>query len=123
MEPVVPLGVPLGVPPPYDDGAGAGAGAGLRLRKRRSSSFPIKDDAGYIGYLTDDESASGSDDQKDMRWVSRCRRELLAIDGDMSFSFCILIFITSGCLLLLFLFAASPWGVPPPVVMRGRGRG
>ena len=103
-------------------GAMGGAGwlgnrGGLRIRKLISSSrssFPVKDDTGYIGYLTDDESGSGVDegDNNIMRIVRRRRREL--IGNDISFSNCMFLMITVGCLLLLFMFAVSPWGVPPP---------
>ena len=43
-------------------GGGGGSDVGLRMRRSSSSSppsFPLKDDAGYIGYITDDESGSG----------------------------------------------------------------
>ena len=111
-----------GVPPPYggskrvpaseDMVSGVeGGGEELMRRRRRSSSFPIKDDAGYIGYLSDDESGGGD---RDSTVVSRRRRELLGSDADVSFSNCMLMMITVGGLLMLFLFAVSPWGVPPP---------
>jgi hypothetical protein len=94
-----------------------GAGGGLLMRRTaasssRSSSFSIKDDAGYIGYLTDDESGSGSGSGSGgdvLRVVSRRRRELLG--NDMSFSDCLTLCIMVGGLLLLFILA---WGVPPP---------
>jgi len=111
MEPLVGTpGVPQGVPPPNGGGGGGGA---LRMRKR-SSSFPLKDDAGYIGYLTDDdESGSGDEGEGDvMSVVDRRRRELMG--SDISFSGCMFMMITVCGLLMLFLFAASPWGVPPP---------
>ena len=111
MEPM-PLGAPGGAPPD-DGGAGGGAGGGLRMRRTassssRSSSFSIKDDAGYIGYLTDDESGSGSGGDV-LNVVCRRRRELLG--NDMSFSDCLTLCIMVGVLLMLFIFA---WGVPPP---------
>jgi hypothetical protein len=88
------------------------------MRRRSSSphsSFPIKDDAGYIGYLSDDESGGGNRDRdRDSTVVSRRRRELLGSDADVSFSNCMLMMITVCGLLMLFLFAVSPWGVPPP---------
>jgi len=135
MEPLVgvPQGVPppnggKGVPPPRDGyergelgGGGEGvtgcAGAGpLRVmrRCRSSSSFPLKDDAGYIGYLSDDESVGGSGGEGGdvMRVVERRRRELLG--SDISFSGCMFMMIMVGGLLMLFMFAVSPWGVPPP---------
>ena len=105
---------PLGVPPPN-------GGVALQLNKRnRSSSFPLKDDAGYIGYLTDDDddgengsSGSGDEGEGDVRSVvDRRRRELMG--SDVSFSSCMFMMITVCGLLMLFLFAASPWGVPPP---------
>ena len=131
MEPL--LGVPLGVPPPHDGyergefvvsggaggraGGGAGGGAPLQVMKRSRSSFPLKDDAGYIGYLTDDDESSGSSGDEGntsniMCMVRRRRREL--IGHDLSFSGCLFLMTTVGCLLLLFMFAVSPWGVPPP---------
>ncbi len=143
MEPLqgVPQGVPPprdgnyvrlvgggeGVPPPrdgYERGELGGGGEGvsgrgggpLRVmrRSRSSSSFPLKDDAGYIGYLSDDESVGGSGGEGGdvMRVVERRRRELLG--SDISFSNCLLLMITVGGLLMLFMFAVSPWGVPPP---------
>jgi hypothetical protein len=109
MEPLVGTpGVPQGVPPPN-------GGVALQLNKRkRSSSFPLKDDAGYIGYLTDDDkSGSGDEGEGDVRSVvDRRRREL--IGSDISFSACMFMMITACGLLMLFLFAVSPWGVPPP---------
>jgi hypothetical protein len=124
------VGVPLGVPPPHDGnyvrlvegggGGGGGGGGALQLNKRkRSSSFPLKDDAGYIGYLTDDDdddddsgSSSGSGEGDVMSVVGRRRREL--IGPDISFSGCMFMMITVCGLLMLFIFAVSPWGVPPP---------
>ena len=97
---------------------GRGAGDGLRMRKR-SSSFPLKDDAGYIGYLTDDDesgSSSGSGEGDVRSVVDRRRRELMG--SDISFSGCMFMMITVCGLLMLFLFAASPWGVPPPMGVR-----
>jgi len=71
------------------------------IRSRRSSSssssFPIKDDAGYIGYLSDHESGSESGgDASDvmMKVLNRRRRELMG--SDMSFS---------GCLFLVVIVA------------------
>jgi hypothetical protein len=136
MEPLVgvPLGVPLGVPPPRDGnyvrlvggggGLGGGGGGGVGMRR---SSFPIKDDAEYIGYLSDDDESGGggggggggSGDEGEeggrgmmMSVVDRRRREL--VGSDLSFSGCMLMMITVGGLLMLFIFAVSPWGVPPP---------
>jgi hypothetical protein len=80
---------------------------------RRRSSFPIKDDAGYIGYLSDRESNSSDEGNvMNMQVLHRRRQELLG--SDMSFSSCLMLFITVCGLLFLFLFAASPWGIPPP---------
>jgi len=114
-----------GVPPPNDGNyvrlvegggdvgsdVGGGHGSGLRMR-RRSSSFPLKDDAGYIGYLSDDESGGSGDEGGVLRLVDRRRREL--IGSEISFSSCMFMMIMVCGLLMLFLFAASPWGVPPP---------
>ena len=122
MEPLV------GVPPPRDGnyvrlvggggGLGGGGGGGVGMRR---SSFPIKDDAEYIGYLSDDDESGGggSGDEGEeggrgmmMSVVDRRRREL--VGSDLSFSGCMLMMITVGGLLMLFIFAVSPWGVPPP---------
>jgi hypothetical protein len=97
-------------------GSGGGSGSGLR-RRRVASSFPLKNEAGYIGYLTDSESSSDYDDVFGggggaVTSVRRRRSDLLG--SDVSFSSCLMLFITVGGLLLLFLFALSPWGVPPP---------
>jgi hypothetical protein len=128
MPPGGPQGVPppnggKGVPPPRDgyergelggSGGGGGAGGGPLqvMRRSRSSSFPLKDDAGYIGYLSDDESVGGSGDEGGVTILERRRREL--IGSDISFSGCMLMMITVCGLLMLFIFAASPWGIPPP---------
>jgi hypothetical protein len=83
------------------------------LHMRRKSSFPIKDDAGYIGYLSDRESNNSDEGNvMNMQVLHRRRQELLG--SDMSFSSCLMLFVTVCGLLLLFLFAASPWGIPPP---------
>jgi len=115
---------PLSVVPPRD----GGGGGALTLMRKRTSSFPLKEDAGYIGYLTDDESGSGSgssgsgvtsdEGNNVMKIVERRRRELIGSDADVSFSTCMFMMITAGGLLMLFLFAASPWGVPPPMGVR-----
>jgi hypothetical protein len=87
--------------------------AGGALRMRRRLSFPIKDDAGYIGYLSDSESnSSGEGNIMNTMVLRRHREELLG--SDMSFSSCLMLFVTVCGLLFLFLFAASPWGIPPP---------
>ena len=109
------------------DGGGrlvGGEGGGGRLVGDKRSTFPIKDDAGYIGYLTDYEDdmvsdgGCGRDGGRDggsiCSTVTRRRRELLASDSDVSFSNCMMMIITICGLLLLFLFAVSSWGVPPP---------
>ena len=105
---------PLSVVPPRD----GGGGGALTLMRKRTSSFPLKEDAGYIGYLTDDESGNGDEGNNVMKIVERRRRELIGSDADVSFSTCMFMMITAGGLLMLFLFAASPWGVPPPMGVR-----
>ena len=104
------------------DAMSGGGGGGLRMRRSSSSSssppppsFPLKDDAGYIGYITDDESGSGDEEGRHVMNIMRRRRhELLRTDADISFSGCLFMMITAVGLLFLFLFAVSPWGVPPP---------
>jgi hypothetical protein len=61
--------------------------------------------------LSDDESGGDASDVM-MKVLSRRRRELMG--SDMSFSGCMFMMIAACGLLMLFLFAASPWGVPPP---------
>ena len=76
-------------------------------------SFPLKDDAGYIGYLTDAEDADADAEAgAEAKEIRRRRREL--VGSDVSFSNCMLMMITVCGLMMLFLFAVSPWGVPPP---------
>ena len=80
---------------------------GRGRRRSSSSSFPLKDDAGYIGYLTDGEEEADEDSV-----IRRRRREL--IGSDVSFSNCMLMMIIACGLMMLFLFAVSPWGIPSP---------
>ena len=104
-------GVPPGVPPP-NGGYGVrvrGDGA-LRMMRKRPSSFPFNDDAGYIGYLSDDDTGSGggSGDEgisRSMSMVSRRRRELLGIDGDISFSTCCLLVV-----MVMMMALVAVWG-------------
>jgi hypothetical protein len=125
MEPLV-VGVPPGGMSPSDGnyvrlvrgGEGGRCGALKKMRKK-TSFFPLKEDSAYIGYLTDDDESgsSGSGEEGDMsvtKIVERRRRELLGTHRDMSFSTCMFMMVTACGLLLLLLFAASPWGVPPP---------
>jgi hypothetical protein len=109
MEPGVPPGVPLGVPPPHDGVrlAVLGRGAlgvppphdGYKRHLMRSSSFPLKDDAGYIGYLSDDDDI--------MSVVHRRRRELLG--PDISFTMCCLLMV-----MVLMVVVMVVWGFRPP---------
>ena len=108
-------GVPRGVPP-HNGGYGVGVrGDGaLRMMRKRSSSFPIKDDAGYIGYLSDDDesgsgSGSGSGDEGIMGMVRRQRRELLGIDGDISFSMCCLLVVIVLMMSVAVAVAVAVW--------------
>lgn len=73
--------------------------------RRRSRSFPIQDDAGYIGYLSDDESDSGGQGIMSMMMVTRRRRELLGIDGDISFSMCCLLVV-----MVMMVALVMVWG-------------
>jgi hypothetical protein len=80
-------------------------GGGIKKRSRPafmeplpsfiSSSALFQDDAGYIGYLTDDESGGG----EVMNIVERRRREL--VGSDVSFSACMLMMIIVACGLLM----------------------
>ena len=101
MEPGVPLGVPLGVPPPHD---------GYKGHLRRSSSFPLKDDAGYIGYLSD-EGGSGAGDGDIMSVVHRRRRELLG--PDISFTMCCLLMVMVMMVVMMVMWWFR-WGFRPP---------
>jgi hypothetical protein len=71
----------------------------------------FKDDASYIGYLTDDESGSGSDSSGDSytEMVYRRRRdELLGNNSgfDVSFSVCLFVIVA--------LVGLVWWGLRPP---------
>ena len=105
-----------GVPPP-NGGYGVGVrgdDGSLRMIRTRSSSFPIKDDAGYIGYLSDDDTGSGGGSGGDEGIISstrnlvrRQRRELLGIDGDISFSMCCLLVVI--VLMMSVAVAVAVW--------------
>jgi hypothetical protein len=89
MEPLPPRGVLL----PRDGGhyrrgiivSNDNRAVRMMRRSSSSSSFPIKDDAGYIGYLTD----SNSDNRVTTlsRIVRDRRRELLGSDCDFTMTF------------------------------------
>lgn len=99
---------PLGVPPTNSGyGVGVRGDGALRMMRKRSSSFPIKDDAGYIGYLSDDDESGGSGDEGIMGMVRRQRRELLGIDGDISFSMCCLLVVI--VLMMSVAVAVAVW--------------
>ena len=98
-------------PPFIEGGVCASMATAAEFVSRRS--FPLKDDAGYIGYLTDAEDAdAAAESEADAEEIRRRRREL--VGSDVSFSNCMLMMITVCGLIMLFLFAVSPWGVPPP---------
>ena len=114
---------------PVTMGALAVVAAGLTRRKRRGGGLAFKDDASYIGYLTDDDEignggnggnggggGGGDGGSMDVAVYRRRRNELIGSDGgaDLSFSNCLFVIVTFCVLLALFLFAVSPWGVPPP---------
>ena len=96
MEPLV--GGPLGVPPPHD---------GYERPLRMYSSFPLKDDAGYIGYLSDD-GGSGDDI---ISVVHRRRRELLG--PDISFTMCCLLVLMVMMVMMVMVWGFR-WGFRPP---------
>jgi hypothetical protein len=103
------LGVPLGVPPPHDGfGLGVPLGVppphdGYKRHLRSSSSFPLKDDAGYIGYLSDDDDI--------MSVVRRRRRELLG--PDISFTMCCLLMVMVMMVVMMVVWGFR-WGFRPP---------
>ena len=76
-----------------------------RLRYRRSM-FPVKDDAGYIGYLSD----SGGINEVANDLIALRRREILG--SDITFTNTLIVVLIG--VVLLFFLAASPWGIPPP---------
>jgi hypothetical protein len=117
-----------------------------RMLRLRRSTFPLKDDAGYIGYLSDDEdeagpagrSSGGGSIQTTKNtptydggggWgvgdggvdggggggaddlISIRRRELMG--SDISFTETLTIMVIAG-FIMLFILAASPWGIIPP---------
>ena len=78
---------------------------------RGRGRLAFKDDASYIGYLTDDESGSGSDSSGDSytEMVYRRRRdELLGNNSgfDVSFSVCLFVIVA--------LVGLVWWGLRPP---------
>ena len=93
--------------PPRDRGNFVQLGGGGR--NRSSSFFP--DDAQYIGYLSDDERVNIDDDDTLANIVRRRRRELLGIDGDISFSVCLLVVVVVVVLVLVW------GGVRPPTAL------
>ena len=76
------------------------------MMRKSPSSFPFNDDAGYIGYLSDDDGSGGSGDEGLMTMVTRRRRELLGIDGDISFSACCLLVV----IVLMTAMVVVWWG-------------
>ena len=114
-----------GVPPPNggrrlagEDVVSVEGGDGV-VRRRSLSPVPLKDNARYnVGYLTDDEDDAGhGNNHGSAAVISRRRRELLG--SDLSFTGCLFMFVGVTCLLMLFLFAVSPWGIPPPRIGTG----
>jgi hypothetical protein len=81
----------------------------MSVRPAFMEPFPLKNDAGYIGYLTDDDDSESGGDASDvmMKVLNRRRREL--IGSDISFSTCMFMMIAACGLLLLVI-----WGVRPP---------
>jgi hypothetical protein len=73
-----------------------------------SSSFPLKDDAGYIGYLSDE---GGSDDDI-ISVVHRRRRELLG--PDISFTMCCLLMVMVLMVMMVMVWGGFRWGFRPP---------
>ncbi len=73
-------------------------------RVRPAFMEPMPPREGRMAAVVEEEAA--------MRCMNRRRRELLG--SDISFSDCMFMMITVCGLLMLFLFAVSPWGVPPP---------
>jgi hypothetical protein len=67
-------------------GGGCGGGGG-------QSSFPIKDDAGYIGYLTDSDSDSDNRVDALSRIVRDRRRVLLGSDCDFTMTFVVMVIV------------------------------
>ena len=66
--------------------------------------------------MDDNDNDNDNDDSGGVVTVGRRRRELLALDSDISFtsSVCLFVIVTFLVALFSFLVAASPWGVPPP---------
>lgn len=84
----------------------------MKMRRSSSSSssssrFPIKYDAGYIGYLSDDESGDGGGDggdEYDIASVVRRRRlELLGYHNDITFSGCLFLVVTVALLIAILV--------------------
>jgi hypothetical protein len=89
---------------------------------RMSSSFPLKDDAGYIGYLTDDDderggSGGGSGGDDIISVVHRRRRELLG--PDISFTMCCLLMmmVMMVMAMMVMVWWGFRWGFRPPATV------
>ena len=75
----------------------------------RRGRLAFKDDAGYIGYLTDSESESGSGSSSSMEMVYRRRRdELLGRGGGFELSFSVSLVVIVALVVLVW------WGLRPP---------
>jgi len=82
----------------------------MSVRPAFMEPFPLKDDAGYIGYLSDDESGGDASDVM-MKVLSRRRRELMG--SDISFSTCMFMMIVVVGLLMLVIWG----GFRPPTAV------
>ena len=120
-----PSGVPLGVPPPYDGtfrsgvgGVGRGGLGGVGVPPPYDGTFRsggglrsrsiFKHDAGYIGYLSDDESvgegADAADADSDV--VGRRHREVIAEMHGREISFTHTVFAVVALLMFCVYFVA-----------------
>lgn len=90
--------------PPKDDGGAIRYGWNNNNRVRPAFMEPMPPRWGRTAAVVEEGAV--------MRCMNRRRRELLG--SDISFSGCMFMMITVCGLLMLFLFAVSPWGVPPP---------
>ena len=78
------------------------------LVRFRRSTFPISDDVGYIGYLSDDESEFEGEQSHEIMVLRR--REILFKNT---------VFIIVGFVLLIIILVALPWwGADPPIKLK-----
>ena len=82
------------------------------LLQKKHSSFPIKGDAEYIGYLTDSDSEGGEIDSDSesgllLSIVRDRRRELLGSDCDFTMTFFIMVVVVAVVVLATIVVGSA----------------